>query len=132
MVKRRFALRAIILVQRVAMLLARRLFHVSSGCHNRRGYAAAGRHALMPYAGCRIVRPAKGRARWFGLAGYSREFVPVAMVYRFGYVMVGRKDLPQADVKEIVAAAKQSPGSISVATAGVGTGQHLVAAAFMK
>ena len=61
-----------------------------------------------------------------------RDFVPVAMVYRFGYVMVGRKDLPQADVKEIVAAAKQTPGSISVATAGVGTGQHLVAAAFMK
>jgi tripartite-type tricarboxylate transporter receptor subunit TctC len=61
-----------------------------------------------------------------------RDFVPVAMVYRFGYVMVGRKDLPQADVKAIVAAAKERPGSITVATAGVGTGQHLVAAAFMK
>jgi len=61
-----------------------------------------------------------------------RDFVPVAMVYRFGYVMVGRKDLPQASVKEIVAAAKEKPGSITVATAGVGTGQHLVAAAFMK
>ena len=66
--------------------------------------------------------------------GYDplRDFVPVAMVYRFGYVMVGRKDLPQVSVQEIVAAAKQNPGSISVATAGVGTGQHLVAAAFMK
>jgi tripartite-type tricarboxylate transporter receptor subunit TctC len=61
-----------------------------------------------------------------------RDFVPVAMVYRFGYVMVGRKDLPQASVKEIVTAAKEKPGSITVATAGVGTGQHLVAAAFMK
>src|SRR5437879_3500328 len=61
-----------------------------------------------------------------------RDFVPVAMVYRFGYVMVGRKDLPQASVKAIVAAAKEKPGSITVATAGVGTGQHLVAAAFMK
>jgi tripartite-type tricarboxylate transporter receptor subunit TctC len=61
-----------------------------------------------------------------------RDFVPVAMVYRFGYVMVGRKDLPQASVKEIMAAAKEKPGSITVATAGVGTGQHLVAAAFMK
>jgi tripartite-type tricarboxylate transporter receptor subunit TctC len=54
------------------------------------------------------------------------------MAYRFGYVMVGRKDLPQADVKAIIAAAKANPGSISVATAGVGTGQQLVAAAFMK
>ncbi len=61
-----------------------------------------------------------------------RDFVPVALTYRFGYVMVGRKDLPQPGLAEIIAAAKASPGSISVATAGVGTGQHLVAAAFMK
>jgi tripartite-type tricarboxylate transporter receptor subunit TctC len=61
-----------------------------------------------------------------------KDFVPVALVYRFGYVMVGRKDLPLATLADIVAAAKASPGSITVATAGVGTGQHLVAAAFMK
>src|SRR4051812_45162229 len=61
-----------------------------------------------------------------------KDFVPVALVYRFGYVMVGRKDLPQAGLADIVAAAKANPGAISVATAGVGTGQHLVAAAFMK
>src|SRR5258705_6195242 len=61
-----------------------------------------------------------------------RDFVPVALVYRFGYVMVGRKDLPQAKLADIVAAAKASPGAISVATAGAGTGQRLVAAAFMK
>ena len=66
--------------------------------------------------------------------GYDplRDFVPVAMVYRFGYIMVGRKDLPQASGKEIVAVAKDKPGSITVATAGAGTGQQLVAAAFMK
>jgi tripartite-type tricarboxylate transporter receptor subunit TctC len=61
-----------------------------------------------------------------------KDFVPVALVYRFGYVMVGRKELPQANLADIVAAAKAKPGSITVATAGVGTGQHLVAAAFMK
>jgi tripartite-type tricarboxylate transporter receptor subunit TctC len=66
--------------------------------------------------------------------GYDplRDFVPIALVYRFGYVMVGRKDLPHTALTDIVAAAKASPGSITVATAGVGTGQHLVAAAFMK
>jgi tripartite-type tricarboxylate transporter receptor subunit TctC len=66
--------------------------------------------------------------------GYDplKDFVPVALVYRFGYVMVGRKDLAQATLPDIVAAAKASPGSVTVATAGVGTGQHLVAAAFMK
>src|SRR5258705_13985857 len=61
-----------------------------------------------------------------------KDFVPVALVYRFGYVMVGRKELPQTTLSDIVAAAKANPGSITVATAGVGTGQHLVAAAFMK
>jgi tripartite-type tricarboxylate transporter receptor subunit TctC len=66
--------------------------------------------------------------------GYDplRDFVPVALVYRFGYVMVGRKDMPQTKLKDIVAAAIANPGSITVATAGVGTGQQLVAAAFMK
>src|SRR6478735_9073023 len=66
--------------------------------------------------------------------GYDplKDFVPVALVYKFGYVMVARKDLPHARLQDIVAAAKSSPGSISVATAGVGTGQQLVAAAFMK
>jgi tripartite-type tricarboxylate transporter receptor subunit TctC len=66
--------------------------------------------------------------------GYDplKDFVPVALVYKFGYVMVGRKDLPQAKLQDIVTAAKANPGSISVATAGVGTGQQLVAAAFMK
>ncbi|KZD21936.1 Bug family tripartite tricarboxylate transporter substrate binding protein [Tardiphaga robiniae] len=61
-----------------------------------------------------------------------KDFVPVALVYKFGYVMVGRKDLPQQTPKEIVAEATAKPGSITVATAGVGTGQQLVAAAFMK
>jgi tripartite-type tricarboxylate transporter receptor subunit TctC len=66
--------------------------------------------------------------------GYDplRDFIPVALVYRFGYVMVGRKDMTQTKLKDIVAAAKANPGSITVATAGVGTGQQLVAAAFMK
>src|SRR3954468_10835909 len=66
--------------------------------------------------------------------GYDplKDFVPVAVVYRFGYVMVARKDLPQANLQDIVAAARANPGSITVATAGVGTGQQLVAAAFMK
>ena len=61
-----------------------------------------------------------------------KDFVPVALIYKFGYVMVGRKDLPQMTLSDILAAAKAGPASITVATAGVGTGQHLVAAAFMN
>jgi tripartite-type tricarboxylate transporter receptor subunit TctC len=54
--------------------------------------------------------------------GYDprKDFTPVALVYKFGYVMVARKELPQAALQDIVAAAKASPGSITVATAGVG------------
>src|SRR3954453_4643724 len=39
--------------------------------------------------------------------GYDplRDFVPVALVYRFGYVMVARKDLAQASLEDIVGAA---------------------------
>src|SRR4051794_9414905 len=44
-----------------------------------------------------------------------RDFVPVALVYKFGYVMVGRRDMPQAKLQDIVAAAKANPGSITVA-----------------
>src|SRR4051794_28982165 len=61
-----------------------------------------------------------------------KDFVPVALVYKFGYVMVGRKELPQAGVGAIAAEAMAKPGSIPGPPAGVGTGQHLVAAAFVK
>src|SRR3954470_3251196 len=73
-------------------------------------------------------------AALYSKLGYDprKDFVPVALVYKFGYVMVARKDLPQAALQDIVAAAKASPGSITVATAGVGTGQQLTAAAFMR
>src|SRR5260370_30897188 len=62
----------------------------------------------------------------------QRDFVPVAVVYKFGYVMVGRKDMAQTRLADIVAAAKANPGSITVATPGVGTRQHLVAAALIN
>src|SRR4051795_10688243 len=57
--------------------------------------------------------------------GYDplKDFVPVALIYRFGYLIVARKDLPHASLQDIIAAAKAKPGSITVATAGVGTGQ---------
>src|SRR4249919_3655097 len=39
-----------------------------------------------------------------------KDFVPVALVYKFGYVMVACKELPQANLKDIIAAAKANPG----------------------
>lgn len=60
-----------------------------------------------------------------------KEFTPVALVLGISYVLVGRKDLPYAPLSEVLAAAKKEPGKLSMANAGVGTGQHLVAAALM-
>jgi tripartite-type tricarboxylate transporter receptor subunit TctC len=60
------------------------------------------------------------------------DFVPVAVVYTFPYVMVARNDLPQKDLAEIVDYGRQSPGKLTVAHPGSGSGQQIVAAAFMR
>jgi tripartite-type tricarboxylate transporter receptor subunit TctC/HAMP domain-containing protein len=60
------------------------------------------------------------------------DLVPVALVFNISYTLVGSSSLPYANVQEIVAAAKKNPGALKVANAGVGTGQHVVGAAFQK
>ncbi len=57
---------------------------------------------------------------------------PVTLVFGISYVLVGRKDLPYSTLAEVLAAARKEPGKLSMANAGVGTGQHLVAAALMN
>jgi tripartite-type tricarboxylate transporter receptor subunit TctC len=61
-----------------------------------------------------------------------RDFVPVALVYGFPYILVARKDFPQSNLKEILETAKSRPDGVTMASAGVGTGQHIIAAAMMK
>jgi len=60
------------------------------------------------------------------------DLVPVALVYRFPYVLVARNDLPQQDLVEIINYGRQSPGKLTVAHPGSGSGQQIIAAAFMK
>jgi tripartite-type tricarboxylate transporter receptor subunit TctC len=65
--------------------------------------------------------------------GYEpNDFVPIALVYTFPYVMVARSDLPQTSLAEIVSYARQSPGKLTIAHAGTGSGQQIVSAAFMR
>jgi len=61
-----------------------------------------------------------------------KDLVPVALVFNISYTLVGSKDLPSSTPKQIVEAAKKNPGGFKLANAGTGTGQHIVAAAFMK
>jgi tripartite-type tricarboxylate transporter receptor subunit TctC len=60
------------------------------------------------------------------------DFVPVTVVYTFPYVLAARQDLPQKDLAEIINYGRQSPGKLTVAHLGSGSGQQIVAAAFMK
>jgi tripartite-type tricarboxylate transporter receptor subunit TctC len=60
------------------------------------------------------------------------DLVPVAIVYSFPYVMVAGNHLPQKELAEIISYGRQSPGMLTVAHPGSGTGQQIVAAAFMK
>jgi tripartite-type tricarboxylate transporter receptor subunit TctC len=49
------------------------------------------------------------------------------MVGAFTYALVGRKDLPFATLQEVIAYARANPGKLSIATSGIGTGQHVSA-----
>jgi tripartite-type tricarboxylate transporter receptor subunit TctC len=60
------------------------------------------------------------------------DFTTLSLVVNFPYTLAVRKDMPQSSLKDLVEAARRSPGKLSVATAGAGSGQHLLAAAFMK
>jgi tripartite-type tricarboxylate transporter receptor subunit TctC len=62
----------------------------------------------------------------------QKDLVPVALVLNISYTLVGAKDLPYASPKEVIEAAKKNPGGLKLGNAGVGTGQHLLGAAFQK
>ena len=60
-----------------------------------------------------------------------KQLVPVAIIYKNFYIVVIPNQLPYNNIKELLAAAKDKPNSLNLATAGVGTGQQLSAVAFM-
>jgi tripartite-type tricarboxylate transporter receptor subunit TctC len=72
-------------------------------------------------------------ARIYEEAPYDalKQLVPVAIIYKNSYIVVGSEQLPYKNIGELIAAAKAKPNSINLATAGVGTGQQLSAVAFM-
>jgi tripartite-type tricarboxylate transporter receptor subunit TctC len=54
-----------------------------------------------------------------------RDFTPVGMMAEYPFVLVVNKDFPAHSVKEFIDLAKAKPGTINVASAGNGSGQHL-------
>ena len=64
---------------------------------------------------------------------YERtDFVTVAMVGTNPYLMVARPDLPANTYQQLLALIKSQPEKINIGTAGSGSGQHIMAAAFVK
>ncbi|CAN5518137.1 tripartite tricarboxylate transporter substrate binding protein [soil metagenome] len=58
-----------------------------------------------------------------------RDFEPLGLAVSYSYTLMCRKDLPFNSLQEVVAYAKANPGKLSYASAGNGSGQHVVAAA---
>ncbi len=58
-----------------------------------------------------------------------KDFEPVGLLVSYSYTLVGRKDLPFRNLQEVLAHAKANPGKLNYASAGNGSGQHVLAAA---
>lgn len=56
------------------------------------------------------------------------DFTPLGIAATFSYTLVARNDLPFATLKEIVEHARASPGKLTYASGGNGSGQHICAA----
>jgi tripartite-type tricarboxylate transporter receptor subunit TctC len=61
---------------------------------------------------------------------FQRDFVPVAGLARFSYVMAVYSGLPVKTVAELIAYAKANPGKVNFASAGVGGSNHLAVEIF--
>jgi len=58
-----------------------------------------------------------------------RDFEPVGIAVSYSYTLMARNDLPFNSLREVVAYAKAHPGKLTYASAGNGSGQHVLAAA---
>jgi len=66
--------------------------------------------------------------------GYDpiKDFTPVALVGSFSYALVGRSDLPQSNIREVVSFARANPGKMTLAAGGLGSGQHVAGVLFQR
>jgi tripartite-type tricarboxylate transporter receptor subunit TctC len=61
---------------------------------------------------------------------FNRDLVPIAAVFRAPLIMFVNPSLPVKTIPEFIAYAKTNPGKLSMASAGVGTGPHVVGEMF--
>lgn len=58
-----------------------------------------------------------------------RDFRLLGLAASYSYTLIARKDLPQGTLAEVIAQARANPRKLSYASAGNGSGQHVIAAA---
>lgn len=58
-----------------------------------------------------------------------KDFEPLGLAVSYSYTLMARKDLPFATLKDVIAYAKANPRKLTYASAGNGSGQHVLAAA---
>jgi tripartite-type tricarboxylate transporter receptor subunit TctC len=56
------------------------------------------------------------------------DLTPISLVVSHSYTLVGRKDLPQNTLREVIVFARANPGKLNIGTSGPGTGQYVIAA----
>lgn len=68
--------------------------------------------------------------RDFGIS--LAQFEPIALMFRFRFLLVANPDLNVRTLDELVKYAKQNPGKMNYGSPGVGTGGHLVTELMVK
>lgn len=58
-----------------------------------------------------------------------RDFEVIGLAVSYSYTLMARKDLPFKSLRELVDHARANPGKLNYASAGTGSGQHVLAAA---
>ncbi|WP_295850600.1 tripartite tricarboxylate transporter substrate binding protein [uncultured Xylophilus sp.] len=125
-----------IVLQRVSELLGQSFVvdnRVGAGGNIGTAYAAKakpdGYTLMLTSDSAQVVAPALYKSPGFDPI---KDFEPVAAVATAGYVLVANPSFPANSVRELIALAKAKPGSISYASAGNGTLNHLIAEVLRK
>ena len=84
---------------------------------------------MVGEAGGFVINPAiypKGKLEY----DEKKDFIPITGLVRINQAVLARKDLPVANAKELIELAKKKPGTITYATAGIGSAPHMNIALF--
>jgi tripartite-type tricarboxylate transporter receptor subunit TctC len=62
----------------------------------------------------------------------ASQFDPIALLFRFRFLLLVHHELPVRSLAELIAYAKQHPGKLNFGSPGIGTGGHLVTEFMVK